>query len=157
MLENLKQSVLERAIRKQKPRQPRLRNYDSMRNVLVLYKESTGKEAIERLKKLLVADGKEVTLFSFGEQTEVNFFEKPSKVVIANLQRVHYDLLIDLTLEPCRPMHYLALYASADCKAGLELTHGILDFMIAASQQITPDFLFEQILRYLKMINSKQL
>ncbi len=155
MFENLKQWVLERAIRKQKPRQPRLRNYDSMRNVLVLYKESTGKEAIERLKKLLVADGKEVTLFSFSEQTEVNFFEKPSKVVIADLQKIHYDLLIDLTLEPCRPMHYLALYASADCKAGLELTHGILDFMIAVSQQVTTTFLFEQILRYLKIINKQ--
>lgn len=155
MLENLKQWVLERAIRKQKPRQPRLRNYDSMRNVLVLYKESTGKEAIERLKKLLVADGKEVTLFSFSEQTDVNFFEKPSKVVIADLQKIHYDLLIDLTLEPCRPMHYLALYASADCKAGLELTHGILDFMIAVSQQVTTTFLFEQILRYLKIINKQ--
>ncbi len=155
MLENLKQWVLERAIRKQKPRQPRLRNYDSMRNVLVLYKESAGKEAIERLKKQLVADGKEVTLFSFSEQTEINFFEKPSKVVIAHLQTVHYDLLIDLTLEPCRPMHYLALYASADCKAGLELTHGILDFMIAVSQPITPVFLFEQIIRYLKMINKQ--
>lgn len=155
MLENLKQWVLERAIRKQQPRQPRLRNYDSMRNMLVLYKESVGKETIEQLKKQLIADGKEVTLFSFSEQTEINFFEKPSKVVIADLQKVHYDLLIDLTIEPCRPMHYLALYAGADCKAGLEITHGILDFMIAVSQPITPVFLFEQIIRYLKMINSK--
>ncbi len=155
MLENLKQWVLERAIRKQKPRQPRLRNYDSMRNVLVLYKEQEGRRGtIERLKKQLIADGKEVTFFGFSEQTEVNFLEKPSKVVITDLQKVHYDLLIDLALEPCRPMHYLALYASADCKAGLELTHGILDFMIAVSRQITPDFLFEQILRYLKIINA---
>lgn len=156
MLENLKQWVFERAIRKQKPRQPRLRNYNSMRNVLVLYKESDGKGAsIERLQKQLIADGKEVTLFGLSEQTKVNFFECPPKQMVADLQRIHYDLLIDLTLEPCRPMHYLALYASADCKAGLELTHGIHDFMIAVSRQVTPTFLFDQILHYLKMINSK--
>lgn len=156
MLDKLKDWLLQRAIRKQNPRQARLRNYKDIRNVLLLYKaDPTGLNAdILRIKETLTKEGKEVTLFTLDLDKEVNLFDYPNKTKVLDLQQVNYDLLIDLTLEPCRPLHYAALYARADCKAGLELTHGILDFMIAVTKQVNASFLYEQIIRYLKIINS---
>lgn len=156
MLDNLKDWLLQRAIRKQNPRQARLRNYKDIRNVLLIYKNEPASLNAEilHIKDTLVKEGKEVTLFTLDLDKETTFLGRPKQAKVLELQQVNYDLLIDLTLEPCRPLHYLALYARADCKAGLELTHGILDFMIAVSKQVNASFLYEQIIRYLRIINS---
>ena len=173
MLDKLKDRVLNCAIRKQSPRKVLFQNYKDIKTVLVLYESDFQEQnaVIKRLRDELVHDGKEVVLLGYADKKniislvlpisriigrkQVNLFEKPTEEVIQFMQQNQYDLLLDLTLHPCRPLHYAALYARAAFKTGLDMTKGIHDFMIATHEQSSPVFLFEQIIRYLKMINSK--
>ncbi len=173
MFDKLKDWTLRRAIRKQAPRQVLFQNYQDIKTVLIVYESDVTEQnaIIKRLRDDLIKDGKDVALLGYADKKEIvslvlpksriigkknlSFFDKPSEEVIQYMQQSHYDLLLDLTMRPCRPLHYLALYARADFKAGLDMTKGILDFMISTSEQNSPVFLFEQIIRYLKMINSK--
>ena len=72
-------------------------------------------------------------------------------------------MLIDLTLRPIRALRYLAMYADADFKVGLNLGEGIHDMLIAmpadVNEQGEPmpveaNALFEQIMKYLTTIKS---
>ncbi len=173
MFEKLKDWTLRRAIRKQAPRQVLFLNYQDIKTVLIVYEsDGTGQNTvIKRLRDDLVKDGKDVALLGYVDKKDITslvspesriigkkdltWLDKPNEEVILFMQQSHYDLLLDLTMRPCRPLHYLALNARADFKAGLDMTKGILDFMISTTEQSSPIFLFEQIVRYLKMINSK--
>lgn len=173
MFNNLKNWALHRAIRKKAPRQVLFRNYEDIKSILVIYESDYTEQnaVIKRLRDELVRDGKEVSLLGYVNKRDVlslvlpksriigrkqvGWLDKPSLDVIQFMQQNHYDLLLDLTMNVCRPLQYLALYAPADFKAGMNISSGILDFMIDTSEQGSPVFLFEQIIRYLKMINSK--
>ena len=173
MFEKLKDWTLSRAIRKQAPRQVLFLNYQDIKTVLIVYEsDGTGQNTvIKRLRDDLAKDGKDVALLGYVDKKDITslvspesriigkkdltWLDKPNEEVILFMQQSHYDLLLDLTMRPCRPLHYLALNARADFKAGLDMTKGILDFMISTTEQSSPIFLFEQIVRYLKMINSK--
>ena len=76
---------------------------------------------------------------------------------------VYYDLLIDLTTHPMLPLRYLAMYADADFKVGLNLGEGIHD-MLLSLPDLTPEqgeelsveatWLYDQIMKYLTTIKS---
>ena len=173
MFDKLKDWALRRAIKKQAPRQVLFQNYKDIKTILIVYEsEYTEQNAIiKRLRDDLVKDGKDVSLLGYVDKKEIislvlpksriigkknlTWLGQPNEEVILFMQQSHYDLLLDLTMRPCRPLHYLALKARADFKAGLDMTKGILDFMISTTEQSSPIFLFEQIVRYLKIINSK--
>jgi hypothetical protein len=94
---------------------------------------------------------------------DYNLLGKPRDYVLTDLQAEHYDLLIDLTTQPCLPLRYLAMYADADFKVGLNLGEGIHD-MLLSLPDFTPEqgdeagieatWLYDQIMRYLTSIRS---
>lgn len=173
MFDKIKDWALKRAIHQQAPRQVLFRNYQDIKTILVIYESDYTEQnaVIKRLRETLEKEGKDVSLLGYADKKDVlslvlpksriigrkqlTLLGKPSEEVLLYMQQAHYDLLLDLTMRPCRPLHYLALNARADFKAGLDMTKDILDFMISTSEQNSPVFLFEQIIRYLKMINSQ--
>ena len=68
--------------------------------------------------------------------------------------------MIDLTTRPLLPLRYIAMYANADFKVGLNLGEGIHDMLISIpdldTEQAKPEasWLFDQIMRYLTTIKS---
>ena len=86
---------------------------------------------------------------------DLNLLGSPKEEVVKDLQKRHYDLLIDLTQRPCLPLRYISLYARTEFRAGLNMAGARNDLLINTAPQETPQFLFEQIEKYLKMIQTK--
>lgn len=145
-------------------------DFANVRSVLVLF-ESEWQERnafVYAIAQKLIDEDKDVVSWGYCDKKETqspilphlrvlgrrdfNLFGAPKEEVLHDLQKRHYDLLIDLTQHPSLSLRYLALYARADFKAGLNLGTGIHDLLISTPPQETPDFLFEQIVKYLKMI-----
>jgi hypothetical protein len=97
--------------------------------------------------------GKEVVFFSMPQKKDISWLtERPKKDVLELITARHYDLMIDLTQEPILTMKYMAMYVNASFKTGLHMPDSTLDMTIDTPAQETPDFLYEQIKRYLWML-----
>ncbi len=104
------------------------------------------------------------TCFRILGKEDVNCWGKPSKAVLDVWQAQTFDVLIDLTTEPCVPMQYLALYAPVTFKAGrkVDIVPYLHDFMVdmpsakpTQEQTDTPRMaLYKQILYYLQTIQT---
>ena len=170
---SLKERIFNRKAGKQPEREVVFPNFDTVRSVLVLF-ESDMEEQNEIIKSIaneLRKEDKDVVLWGYCEKKEIqtpamshlrilgtrdfNILGAPKDEIIAELQKREYDLLIDLTQHQSRPLRSLALYARATFKSGMNLGQGIHDFLINTDPQATPQFLFEQIVKYLKMIQPK--
>jgi hypothetical protein len=66
-----------------------------------------------------------------------------------------FDVLIDLTQTASLTMQYMALDIRADFKVGRFLREGIHDLTIDTAPQEAPDYLFEQIIKYIEMFGRK--
>ena len=93
-------------------------------------------------------------------QKDLDLLHRPKKQLLQELQRMHFDLVIDLTTDfETLPLRYINLYANADFrtgKAGYAEPY-IHDFMIDLPEENANDTsrLFDQIIHYLKIIQSK--
>ena len=166
---------------KQPERSCRFPHMDKPLKVLLIYESDMleRNDGIKNIRQELLRRQMDVTLWGFVEKKEIqtlilpqsrilgsrdyNILGKPRDYVISDLQSEHYDLLIDLTLRPIRALRYLAMYADADFKVGLNLGEGIHDMLIAmpadVNEQGEPmpveaNALFEQIMKYLTTIKS---
>lgn len=105
--------------------------------------------------------------------SDLNFWNQPRTEKISGLLEKEFDVLINLTTEVCIPVEYLSLMVNAKMKCALkrsdETCYNLLmdlpepevsedeeqkstEIEIQESEEIA---LFEQIYRYLKMINAK--
>jgi len=133
----------------------------------------------------LQQDGKKVSAWGFVNKKEVStsallgfrilnrkhtdFFQKPVIPLINELETQEFDLLIDLSVKPVVALEYIAMYANALCKTGLRKTDlPLFDFVLdleeikTAAQNtesnekpVDATYLFEQIIFYLKSIQTK--
>ena len=158
---------------KQPEREVVFPHFDDVRSVLVLFESDIQEknEVIKSIADQLRKEDKDVVMWGYCAKKDIdsptllqlrilgtrdfNVFEVPKDEIISELQRREFDLLIDLTQHPCRPLRYLALYARANFKSGLDLERGVHDLLISTEPQETPQFLFDQIVKYLKMIQAK--
>ncbi|MBQ3633438.1 MAG: hypothetical protein II952_03985, partial [Paludibacteraceae bacterium] len=94
---------------------------------------------------------------------DYNFLGKPRDYVLEDLKADRYDLLIDLTTHPLLPLRYLAMYAEADFKVGLNLGEGLHDMLLSLPDfspeqgeeaQIETTWLYNQIMGFLTTIKS---
>ena len=168
----IKEKIFEWYLRKQPARQAIFPKFDDVRSVLVLYESDLSEKntVVKKLRDELILENKDVVLWGYCNKKEIdslilpqsrilgrsdiNILGAPRRDVIDDLLKRPYDLLIDLTQQPCLPLRYIAMYARADFKAGLVNNSGLYDFLIDTKPQETPEFLFQQIVKYLKMINS---
>ena len=178
---SLKQRIFDYLRGKQEERDPRFPHLDQPLKIMIIYESDVleRNDNIKSIRQDLLRRQMDVTMWGYVEKKEIqtlilpqsrilgltdyNWLGKPKEDVITDLQAEHYDLMIDLTTKPCLPMRYLAMYADADFKAGLNLGEGIHD-MLLSLPDLTPEqgeiatveatWLYDQIMRYLTTIKS---
>ena len=159
--------------RRQPAREAIFPDFKNVRSVLVLFESELLEQNafVYAIAQKLIDEDKDVVSWGYCDKKEIQspilphlrvlgrrdftLFGAPKEEVLHDLQKRHFDLLIDLTQHPCLALRYLAMYARADFKTGLNLGTGIHDLLLSTEPQETPDFLFEQIVKYLKMIQPK--
>ena len=149
---NIRQTIFQFILRRQAKRQVVMRPWDKVRTVAILYDCGTP-AAIERM---LETENKRIDFFTLPNKKEINWLTERPKIEVRELISARqFDVLIDLTQEPSRTMQYMAMDIRADFKVGRFMQEGIHDLTIDTPSQATPDFLFEQILRYIDMFGQK--
>ena len=178
---SLKQRIFDYLAKRQPVHEPRFPHMEQPLKLLIIYESDylERNDAIKSIRQNLLRQQMDVTMWGYAAKKEIstlilpqsrilglgdyNLLGKPRDYVLTNLQAEHYDLLIDLTTQPCLPLRYLALYADADFKVGLNLGEGIHD-MLLSLPDFTPEqgdeagieatWLYDQIMRYLTSIHS---
>lgn len=147
--------------------------WSKVKHILLLFESDLTEKNlhIKQLIKELQQQGKEVTAWGYVDSKtalsgilrdyrilahrDTNLFDKPKEIHLKDLTRRHFDVVIDLTLKDILPLKYLMLYAEADFKAGRQPEEPYLaDFMVMNVNNEDPAFLFDQIIYYLKHIQS---
>ena len=169
-------------LRKRMPeRNPRFPHLDQPLKILMIYESDVleRNDSIKSIRQDLLRRQMDVSMWGYVAKKEIttlvlpqsrilgladyNFLGKPRDYVLKDLQAEHYDLMIDLTLHPLLPLRYLAMYADADFKVGLNLGEGIHDMLLSLpdftpeqSEEASPEasWLYNQIMNYLTTIKS---
>ena len=117
----------------------------------------------ERLVFSFVDDKKEIPEFiqrkleyDYFTAKDINWHNKPSGVEVDNFLEREFDILIDLTTEPCLPLQYIIKNSKAKFKVGkfTEQYSDLYDLMLDTSDN-TIKGLIEQANHYLTLINRK--
>ena len=172
MWDKLRYWLFSRKQRQQPARNVQFPVYDKVQTILLIYdSDIMEKNAdIRTLTGRLMQDGKQVYWLGYVARKDVqspllpqsrmlglkdhNFLHILRKDVQQDIAKDEYDLLIDLTEQPCLPLHYVALMARCRFKAGKHIVEGLhdLDIDMPATESHIP--LFEQIIHYLTTIQS---
>lgn len=163
------------------PREPRFPHFDQPLSVLVLFESDMQEHnySIKTIQQDLRRRDMNVSVWGYVAKKakeisspvlpqsrivgidDYNLLGKPTQKVINALCATRYDLLLDLTTHELLPLRYLALYANADFKAGLNLGEGIHDMLIAPpdldTEQARPEvkWLYDLLIQYISTIKSK--
>ena len=179
---NIKQSIFEYLRKRMPERTPRFPHWEKPLKVLVIYEsdELERNDAIKSIRQDLLKRQMDVVMWGYVPKKEVaslilpqsrilglqdyNFLGKPREDLIHDLKAVHYDIMIDLTTHTLPPLRYIAMYADADFKVGLNLGEGIHDMLIALPDftpeqgeeiRIEATWLYEQMMNFLLKIKSR--
>lgn len=135
-------------LKRQATRKVSMPRWEDVRSVVVLYPSNSIPLIINKIEK----ENKEVVLFTMPSKKEVCWLtERPKAEVRELISARKFEVLIDLTQEPSRTMQYMAMYINADFKIGRHTREGIYDMTIDTPAQPSPDYLFEQVIRYIEM------
>jgi len=151
-------------------------NYSEIKSVLLLFniKNDENIGIYEYLAKILKNDNKKVTLCGFVEQKksllpslqdkiiikkeEISFWQKPKKEILDNISAQNFDAVFLLTAKNSLPVLYALMHANTKIRCGGIPEPNLLDFIIDTSniQFANETYIFENIVKYLKMINKNQ-
>ena len=175
---SLKQYIFNYLLKKQPAREPRFPHLDRPLKMLIIYESDLleRNDSIKTIRQDLLRRQMDVTMWGYVEKKEIstlilpqsrilgladyNWLGKPRENVLNDLQAEHYDLLIDLTTRPLLPLRFIAMFAKADFKVGLNLGEGVHDMLISLpdldTEQAKPEatWLYDQFMRYLTTIRS---
>ena len=162
-------------------RHVRFPHLDQPLKVFIIYESDVleRNDAIKSIRQDMLRRHMDVTMWGYVEKKEIqtlilpqsrilgindySFWGKPKEDVLTDLQAEHYDLMIDLTTRPLLALRYVAMYADADFKVGLNLGEGLHDMLITLpdldpeqgeAAAIEASWLYDQIMRYLTTIKS---
>lgn len=148
MIDQLREKIFDWSLRHQAKREVVMYAWKDIRSVVILHDEVEVKHIAEQLQR----EGKEVLVWSMPEKKDIYWLTAmPKKEVREEVQSRHYDLMIDLTQQPNITMQYMAMYVKAGIKTGRDIGKRLYDLSIDTPAQQTPDFLFEQIVKYIQM------
>ena len=151
-MNKLREKIFAWLLKRQASRKVAIPQWDKVRSVAILYPNDNIQHIIKQIEQ---AD-KEVVLFTLPDKKHINWLtERPKAEERELLVARRFDVLIDLTQTPSRTMQYMAMDIRADFKVGRFIREGIHDMTIDTVSQETPDFLFEQIIKYIKMFSQK--
>ena len=151
-MNKLRERIFAWILKRQATRRVVMPQWDTLRTVAVLYPNNNIQHIIKQIEK----DEKEVVVFTLPDKKQINWFtERPKTELRELLTARQFDLLIDLTQQPSLTMLYMAMDIQADFKVGRFIREGIHDLTIDTAPQEAPDYLFEQILKYIKVFGRK--
>lgn len=149
---NIREKIFEFVLKRQPKRKIRMPHWDSVKSIAILYPE----DSIQHIVNQLDGMGKEVVFFGLPDKKEISWWTaRPKKDMLSLLTAREFDVMIDLSQHPELTMQYMAIYIQAKFKTGRYMRDGILDMTIDTPAQETPDYLFEQVVRYLKMFGGR--
>jgi hypothetical protein len=147
-MNKLREKIFAWILKRQATRRVVMPQWDTLRTVAVLYPNDNIQHIIKQIEK----DEKEVVVFTLPDKKQIDWItERPKKDIREILIARQFDLLIDLTQQPSLTMQYMAMDIQADFKVGRFIHEGIHDMTIDTAPQEAPDYLFEQIVKYIKM------
>ena len=148
-MNKLREKIFEWFLKRQAARTVHIPNWKQVRSVAVLYPNNNIQHIIKQIEQ---AD-KDVVVFSMPEKQDICWLtERPKKEILERISARPFDILIDLSQEPSRTLQYMGMAIRADFKVGRFMREGIHDLTIDTPPQAAPDYLFEQILRYIEML-----
>lgn len=151
-MNKLREKIFAWILKRQAKRQVVIPQWQKVRSVVVLYPNDNIKHIIKQIE----GAQKEVVIFTMPNKKEIDWLtERPKKEIREFISARKFDVLIDLTQEPSRTMKYMAMDIRADFKVGRFIQEGIHDLTIDTPSQATPDYLFEQIVKYIEMFGGK--
>lgn len=112
--------------------------------------------AIGYVDKKAIPDHFPVKLeFDYFSKKNLNWYQKPSGVVVDNFLQEEFDILIDLSIDDCYPLKYILAKSKAKFKVGKqsEEKNAIFDMRIELKQVKSLRFLITQLNHYLNIIN----
>lgn len=165
------------------PREKRFVNYDNAKTILLLFESDYSEKnpRIRRIIRSMANDGKKVMAWGFVDKKEIttailpdfrilhhkdtDFLGKPTATFMHELEELHFDLLLDLTLNEVIPLQYISLYSNVFCKAGIKKNNlRMYDFIVDISGvndndadnpiELDATYIYEQIIFYLKKIQT---
>ena len=178
---SIKQRIFDYLRKKQPEREVRFPHLERPLKVLIIYESDVleRNDAIKSIRQDLLRRQMDVTMWGFVAKKEIqtlilpqsrilglndyNLLGKPRDYVLSDLLADEYDLLIDLTTRPILHLRYIAMYAKANFKAGLNLGEGIHDMLISLPDlkpeqeeavSIEASWLYNQIITFLSTIKS---
>lgn len=151
-MNELREKIFAWILKRQPARKVVMPQWNEIRRVVVLYPNGN----IQHIIKQIENSDKEVVQFTLPDKKDINWLTKrPNSDVREQIMARHFDLLIDLTQQPSLTMQYMAMYIRADFKVGRFIREGIHDLTIDTPPQSAPDYLLEQILKYINMFGQK--
>ena len=151
-MNKLREKIFAWILKRQATRRVVMPQWDTLRTVAVLYPNDNIQHIIKQIEK----DEKEVVVFTLPDKKQIDLItERPKKDIREILIARQFDLLIDLTQQPSLTMQYMAMDIQADFKVGRFIHEGIHDMTIDTAPQEAPDYLFEQIVKYIKMFGRR--
>ena len=151
-MNELREKIFAWILKRQPARKVVMPQWNEIRRVVVLYPNGN----IQHIIKQIENSAKEVVQFTLPDKKDINWLTKrPNSDVREQIMARHFDLLIDLTQQPSLTMQYIAMYIRADFKVGRFIREGIHDLTIDTPPQVAPDYLLEQILKYINMFGQK--
>lgn len=153
MIDQLREKIFDWCLRHQAKREVVMYAWKDIRSVVILHDEVD----VKHIAKQLQREGKEVQVWFMPEKKDICWLTgMPKKEVREEVQSRHYDLMIDLTQQPNITMQYMAMYVKAGIKTGRDIGKRLYDLSIDTPAQPTPDFLFEQVVKYIQMFTQKR-
>lgn len=148
-MNKLREKIFEWFLKRQAARTVHIPNWKQVRSVAVLYPNNNIQHIVQQIEQ---AD-KDVVVFTMPEKQDICWLtERPKKEILERISARPFDILIDLSQEPSRTLQYMGMAIRADFKVGRFMHEGIHDLTIDTPPQAAPDYLFEQILRYIEML-----
>ena len=148
-MNKLREKIFDWFLKRQAARTVHIPNWKQVRSVAVLYPNNNIQHIVQQIEQ---AD-KDVVVFTMPEKQDICWLtERPKKEILERISARPFDILIDLSQEPSRTLQYMGMAIRADFKVGRFMREGIHDLTIDTPPQAAPDYLFEQILRYIEML-----
>ena len=151
-MNKLRERIFAWLLKRQVARKVIMPQWNKVRSVVVLYPNDNIQHIIKQIKQM----DKEVVVFTLPNQKQISWLtERPKSEIRELVMARHFDVLIDLTQHSSLTMQYMAMDIQADFKVGRFIREGIHDLTIDTAPQEAPDYLFEQIMKYIEMFGRR--
>ena len=151
-MNKFREKIFDWCLKRQAVRQVVMYPWKDIRSIVILHEGHAVGKWVQQLQR----EGKQVYEIVIPDKKNICWLtEMPKKEVREAIQARHSDLLIDLTQHSSITMKYMAMYIKAGFKTGRDIGKNIYDLSIDTPAQESPDFLYEQIVKYIQMFTQK--